>query len=209
MTSISEFKHISYREHAYNNSFRNMVINAINKINFYRTSNNISIGKHVQFHNTDHIFLSNGVTIGDFSTIRCTKTSKISIGNNSTLQGWNYIQADSGCTIDIGAGVAINVNSKIIGGNVSIGDNSIIAHDVSIVGTDHKMKADIPATYSETTFGDIVIGESVWIGCRSVILKNVRIGNNAIIGAGSVVTKDVEPESIVAGNPAKVIGHLE
>jgi len=53
--------------------------------------------------------------------------------------------------------------------------------------------------------GDVVIGNNVWMGGRVTILKGVAIGDNALIGAGSVVTKDVPRNAIVAGNPARVI----
>lgn len=53
--------------------------------------------------------------------------------------------------------------------------------------------------------GDVIIGNDVWIGCNAIILSGVKIMDGAVIGAGSVVTKDVEPYTIVAGNPAKVI----
>ena len=53
--------------------------------------------------------------------------------------------------------------------------------------------------------GDVVIGDQVWIGYRAVILPGVSIGEGAVVGAGAVVTKDVEPFAIVAGNPARKI----
>jgi acetyltransferase-like isoleucine patch superfamily enzyme len=53
--------------------------------------------------------------------------------------------------------------------------------------------------------GDVIIGNDVWIGHEAVILSGARIGDGAVIGAGAVVTKDVEPYSIVAGNPARLI----
>ena len=55
----------------------------------------------------------------------------------------------------------------------------------------------------------IIIGEDCWIGIRSIILPGVTIGDGAVVGAGAVVTKDVEAYSVVAGNPAKVIGKRE
>lgn len=55
----------------------------------------------------------------------------------------------------------------------------------------------------------ITIGDDVWVGGAAVICPGVTIGNNAVVGAGSVVTKDVEPYTVVAGNPAKLIRRLE
>ena len=54
--------------------------------------------------------------------------------------------------------------------------------------------------------GDITIGDHVWIGYRAIILPGITIGEGAVVGAGSVVTKDVEPFTIVAGNPARKVG---
>ena len=54
--------------------------------------------------------------------------------------------------------------------------------------------------------GDVVIGDHVWIGYRAIVLPGVSIGTGAVVGAGSVVTRDVPPFTIVAGNPARVIG---
>lgn len=54
--------------------------------------------------------------------------------------------------------------------------------------------------------GDVIIGDKVWIGYRAIILPGVKIGEGAVVGAGAVVTKDVEAFSIVAGNPARKIG---
>ena len=58
-------------------------------------------------------------------------------------------------------------------------------------------------------FGQIVVGNNVFIGTRAIIMPNVRIGDNCIIGAGSIVTKDVQDNSIVAGVPAKFISSIE
>ena len=54
--------------------------------------------------------------------------------------------------------------------------------------------------------GDVIIGNRVWIAYRAVILPGIKIGDGAVVGAGAVVTKDVEPYTIVAGNPARKIG---
>jgi maltose O-acetyltransferase len=55
----------------------------------------------------------------------------------------------------------------------------------------------------------VIIGKNVWVGMRSIIMKGVRLGDNSIIAAGSVVTRDVSPNSVVGGNPAKLIRIIE
>jgi maltose O-acetyltransferase len=57
--------------------------------------------------------------------------------------------------------------------------------------------------------GEVIIGDRVWIGYRATILPNVKIGDGAVVGAGAVVTKNVEPYTIVAGNPAQAIGRRD
>ena len=63
----------------------------------------------------------------------------------------------------------------------------------------HKFMSDKEA------YGEVKIGNNVWIGARAAILKGVTIGDGAVIGAGAVVTKDVPPRCLAAGNPAKII----
>jgi acetyltransferase-like isoleucine patch superfamily enzyme len=65
-----------------------------------------------------------------------------------------------------------------------------------------------PDVYTNIPNSPLVIHDSVWIGVSSIILKGVTIGKGAIIGAGSVVTKDVPPWTIVAGNPASIIREI-
>lgn len=90
---------------------------------------------------------------------------------------------------------------------LEIGDYTLIASNVSIVGGDHLYKE--PGVFirnSEVDFREgVVIGRDCWIGHGSIIMSRVKIGDGAIIAAGSIVTKDVAPYTIVGGNPAKFI----
>ena len=81
---------------------------------------------------------------------------------------------------------------------------TFVTHDVFHLGLNELKQGDF--LYNT---GCIEIMDNVFIGCNSTILSNVKIGPNAVIGAGSVVTRDVPPNSVVAGNPAKVIGTFE
>lgn len=77
---------------------------------------------------------------------------------------------------------------------------------INFMMTSQTTSEDIVAMFKEIqSKGDIIVGNDVWIGFEATIMPGVKIGDGAIIGAKSVVTKDVEPYSIVAGNPAKVI----
>ena len=102
------------------------------------------------------------------------------------------------------SGSSISCFSKItIGNNVLIGSGSLI--------TDNDAHSIHPAFRSDPTkiqSAPIIIGDDVFIGARSIILKGVSIGKGALVGAGAVVSKNVPEFSIVAGNPAKLVGDV-
>ena len=90
---------------------------------------------------------------------------------------------------------------------VKIGRYSMIANNVSVIGSDHiYTDATQPIIFSgRPNLKETIIGEDVWVGAFSIIMTGVEIGNGAIVGAGSVVTKDIPPYSVFAGVPAKFI----
>ena len=91
-------------------------------------------------------------------------------------------------------------------GGIDIGNDVFIGPKVNLITINHDLD---PANRSATCRRRIVIEDKVWIGINSTILPGVRIGYGAVVGAGSVVTKDVEPMTVVAGNPARVIRKIE
>jgi len=88
-------------------------------------------------------------------------------------------------------------------GTVTVGKHVMMGEDVIIITQNHKYLC--PEGYDGNVVGDVNIGDYVWIGSRTVILQGVEIGNHAIIGAGSVVTKNIPPYAVAAGNPAHII----
>ena len=111
---------------------------------------------------------------------------------------------DYGFNISIGAGVFMNFNCVVLDVvEVSIGDKTQIGPGVQILAADHPRDPAERAAGLE--FGRPVrIGRNVWIGGGAIILPGVTIGDDALIGAGSVVTRDVPAGATVVGNPARV-----
>ena len=109
---------------------------------------------------------------------------------------------DCGKNIHLGKGVFINSGCKFQDqGDIFIGDGSLIGHNTVLATLNHGLLLEerhnlIPKP--------IHIGKNVWIGSNSTILLGVTIGDNAVIGAGSVVTKDIPENMIAVGSPAKV-----
>lgn len=112
---------------------------------------------------------------------------------------------DYGSHIEVGKNFFANYNCTMLDvGMIRIGDNVQIAPNVAIYTAGHPVH---PATRNSSyEYGiDVTIGNNVWIGGNVVICPGVKIGDNAVIGAGSVVLKDVPAWSIAAGNPCRVI----
>lgn len=87
-----------------------------------------------------------------------------------------------------------------------MGDDVRTGPEFAIITANHSFdNPDIPIRLQGKTKSPVVIKDRVWIGMRVIILPGVTIGEGAVIGAGSIVTKDVKPYDIVAGNPARVI----
>lgn len=120
---------------------------------------------------------------------------------------------ESRSKIIIGDNVGISGSTINATTSITIGDNTIIGSGCLITDTDSHpiLSADRlrPDWSSLTKSKPITIGNNVFIGARSIVMKGVNIGDGAVIGAGSVVTKDVPANAIVAGNPAKLVKMIE
>jgi acetyltransferase-like isoleucine patch superfamily enzyme len=115
------------------------------------------------------------------------------------------LEVGKGAIIRIGNGTYLNRGTTVVAHDrIEIGKHCKIAWDVVIMDTDQHV---IPQMENRNL--PVVIGDDVWIGCRVIILKGVTIGARSVIAAGAVVTKDIPPDSVAAGVPARVIQSLK
>jgi acetyltransferase-like isoleucine patch superfamily enzyme len=128
------------------------------------------------------------------------KGGEIHTGNCQFYEGVR-LEIGKGAVLQIGNGTYLNRNTLIVTqASVEIGKDCRIAWDVVIMDSDlHPIVGKVMENKP------VIIEDHVWVGCRSIILKGVRIGKGAIIAAGSVVTKDIPAFTIAGGVPAKVI----
>ncbi len=142
----------------------------------------------------DAIKIGKGSCINEFSTIIINDDknnsfcdSELTIGENTYIGEYNNIRAG--------------------GGKIIIGDKCLISQHITITAANHSIHkgiyiADQPWS---TTDNYVIIGNDVWIGANAIILPGVKIGDGAVIGGGSVVTKDIPSNAVAVGNPAKII----
>jgi acetyltransferase-like isoleucine patch superfamily enzyme len=133
--------------------------------------------------------------------------NNISIGNDCSFSRFVQLNARSG-EIEIGDYFSLGVNSQIDaenGGFIQIGISVLIGSNVVLRACNHRFEAKMNVRDQGHIPGTIIIGDDVWIGSNSIILPGVCIESHSIIGAGSVVTKNVAAFTVVAGNPARVI----
>ena len=126
------------------------------------------------------------------------------LGKRSVIEDYSVINNAVGNLL-IGNNTRVGIGNTIIG-PVTISDNVNIGQNVTISGLNHNYE-DPSKTISEQGVGTspIKIENDVWIGANSVVLPGIQIGNHSIIGAGSVITKDVPSYSVAVGNPARII----
>ncbi len=118
------------------------------------------------------------------------------------------IHFDYGKNTEVGDNFFANFNTVILDvAKVTIGKNVMFAPNVSIYTAGHPVHPD--SRNSGYEYGiPVTIGDNVWMGGNAVVLPGVHIGNNVVIGAGSVVTKDIPDNVIAAGNPCRVIREI-
>jgi len=142
-----------------------------------------------------------------YSFLDAAKDGKIILSDHVSISHFCQLQARGG-SIRIGKKSELNVYALILtgGGDIEIGQNVLIGPRVNIIGYQHSFNnIKTPIREQPYNIKPIKIEDDVWIGASSTIMPGVTIGKGAIIGSGSVVTKDIAPYSINVGSPAKKI----
>lgn len=133
--------------------------------------------------------------VGRFVFCECGKSLNIERGVNFGTGG----------NISIGNNSGLGINAYIRG-PLKIGNDLMMGPNVTILTSYHiTERTDIPMNKQGSGIKGVTIGNDVWIGCNVIILPGVNIGNKVIIGAGSVVTKDIPDYAVVGGSPARII----
>lgn len=130
--------------------------------------------------------------------------NSFSLGSYSTIEDFATVNNGMGA-VTIGDHVRVGIGNVLIG-PVSIGNHVIMAQHVVLSGLNHGYTDPaVPISLQPCSVAPIRIDDECWIGANSVITAGVHIGKHSVVAGGSVVTKDVPPYSVVAGNPARVI----
>lgn len=160
------------------------------------------------FENTSNIYCGKDVKFLRGCCVMANNNGRVLIGNGSSICRFSIVQSVGG-TIMIGENTCIGDFCSLYGqGGLTIGNNVAIASCVQIVPNQHTFEDPLlPISVQPCKSIGIYIEDDCWIGTNVVILDGVTIGKGAIVGAGSVVTRNVAAYTIVAGVPARLL-HL-
>ncbi len=177
-----------------------------------RSSGLIFIGRHVKVRHGYQIITGKNLILEDNVSINALSTNGIKLGDHVSIARDSIlfctgIISKKGTGIIIGDRTGISARAYLAGqGGITIGNDVIMGPNVQIFSENHNY-ADMAITIKEqgVTKQAVTIGNNCWLGGGTTILAGVVIGDGCVIAAGSVVTKSVPANSIVAGVPAKVI----
>jgi acetyltransferase-like isoleucine patch superfamily enzyme len=168
---------------------------------------NVYVAPSSELINPSRISLGIGSVLEKHSRVYANgDKGRIKLGSYTTVYPYALLKANNGF-IQIGDGCSINDYCVLNGyGGITIGNDVHVATQTIIVSAEHDYrKLGQPDFSQNLPAKGIKIEDHVWIGANCVILDGVVIGGGSVIGAGAVVTKDVPPDSIAAGVPARVI----
>lgn len=174
---------------------------------FVLTINGVRFGKGVKVYGIPRIENRGSITLGNNMRLNSAKCTY----NSGNMAGGVLLRTGKEGSIIIGDEVYLNGTSIISEVQVKLGSRIMIGANTVIMDTNtHNIPyRDRLKRWDKIVRKQVSIGDDVWIGANSFIMKGVTIGKGSVIGAGSVVIKDVEPCSIYAGNPAVLVKKID
>ncbi|SKA96472.1 Acetyltransferase (isoleucine patch superfamily) [Agreia bicolorata] len=149
----------------------------------------------------------NAVAPGDFAAMRDVLAELIGEELDPTVRVLPPFYPDGGRNLRFGRNVFVNHGcTAVVVGGIDIGDDVMIGPNVQLISGGHSL--DPNTRRSVCTCAPIRIGRGVWIGAGATILQGVTVGDDAVVAAGAVVTKDVTPRTLVGGVPARLMRAL-
>lgn len=186
---------------------------SIRRIFFRRSSGLLFIGKGVSIRYANQLSVGRNFIAEDNCEINCLSKKGIVFGDRVTVGKFALVRPSNIYGGEVGEGLRVGNNSNIgpfayIGcsGFIEIGNNVMISPRVSLYAENHVFdKLGVPMKEQGVKRGFIKIEDDCWIAANSIVLSGVTIGTGSVVAAGSVVTSDVPPYSVVAGVPAKIV----
>jgi len=151
-----------------------------------------------------HVFVDQGVVI-----YQAGHSGRVHLGDSVQVYRGACLETGEGGVITIGSRTSVHAGCRIMayGAAIVIGARVALAPGCALYPYDHGTQLGTPIDEQPVNSkGPIVIGDGAWLGTSVIVLSGVTIGRGAVVAAGSVVTHDVPPDSIAAGNPARVVG---
>lgn len=170
------------------------------------------VGRGVRIWHPRRLSVGRSVTLEDHVHIDALSRRGVRLGDNVTIAKFTIIEA-TGVISHLGEGFEMGDNSSLgdycfvgAAGGVRIGRNVLVGQRVSFHSENHRFeRTDVPIKEQGVTRRGIVVEDDCWLGAGSILLDGVTVGRGSVVAAGSVVTRDVPPYSVVAGVPAKVM----
>ena len=182
------------------------------KTRLRRCGGRFFLGRHTNILFPSHLSVGRNVAIGDNVFMNCIGRQGVSLGSDVRIREFGWVQVTAQLT-NPGEGLLIGDCTYIgphcilgAGGGITMGRDVTLGAYVQLLAENHEFTdLCLPVSEQGVTRQGIIIEDGCWLGNSVIILDGVRIGERAVIGAGSVVTKSIPAAAVAAGNPARVI----
>jgi acetyltransferase-like isoleucine patch superfamily enzyme len=159
---------------------------------------------HAELASLEAVQLHPGCFVAEEARVFAEPHREVRVGEGASIAAHAFVHGP----VTLEAHVSVNPYATLDGGRrgIVVGEGTRIATRASLFAFDHGIDPARAVREQPVSSRGIVIGRDVWIGAQATITDGVRIGDHAVVGAGAVVTRDVEPWAVVGGVPARVLG---